>query len=68
KTTTLVVHALDDPWIPASCYTGVDWSHLPTIETALTPRGGHLGFHGLGSRAPWHDRVTAQWLARRACD
>ncbi|HEY4848149.1 MAG TPA: alpha/beta fold hydrolase [Methylocella sp.] len=62
---TLVLHALDDPWIPAACYTAIDWSRLPMIAAALTPRGGHLGFHGQGSRVPWHDRVTAWWLARR---
>jgi predicted alpha/beta-fold hydrolase len=62
---TLILHALDDPWIPAACYTAVDWSRLPMIEAALTPRGGHLGFHGRGSRIPWHDRVTAWWFARR---
>jgi hypothetical protein len=36
----------------------------------IAPRFGyrdprHLGFHGRGSRIPWHDRVTACWLARR---
>jgi uncharacterized protein len=61
---TLILHALDDPWIPAECYRAVDWSRLPMIETALTPRGGHLGFHGRGSRVAWHDRVTAQWLSK----
>ncbi|MGH6842243.1 MAG: YheT family hydrolase, partial [Methylocella sp.] len=62
---TLVIHALDDPWIPAACYTAIDWPRLPMIEAVLTPRGGHLGFHGRDSRVPWHDRVTASWLARR---
>jgi uncharacterized protein len=62
---TLILHALDDPWTPAACYTGIDWSALPMIEANLTPRGGHLGFHGQGSRVPWHDRVTAWWLARK---
>jgi uncharacterized protein len=62
---TLILHALDDPWIPAACYTAIDWPRLPMIEAVLTPRGGHLGFHGRGSRVPWHDRVTAWWLARR---
>ena len=66
KIPTLIVHALDDPWIPSSCYTAVDWSRLPIIETALTPKGGHLGFHGVGSPTPWHDRVTAIWLAKLA--
>jgi uncharacterized protein len=62
---TLVLHALDDPWIPAACYAAIDWSRLPIIEAMLTPRGGHLGFHGRGSCVPWHDRVTAWWFARR---
>ncbi len=62
---TLILHALDDPWIPASCYTAIDWPRLPVIESVLTPRGGHLGFHSRGSRVPWHDQVTAWWLARR---
>ncbi|MCX7900536.1 MAG: alpha/beta fold hydrolase [Methylocystis sp.] len=61
---TLVIHALDDPWIPASCYEAVDWPRLPMVETAFSPRGGHLGFHGAGSRFGWHDRVAAAWLAR----
>jgi len=62
---TLILHALDDPWIPADCYTAIDWSRLPMIEAVLTSGGGHLGFHGQGSRIPWHDRVTAWWLSRR---
>lgn len=62
---TLILHALDDPWIPAACYTAIDWMRLPMIKTVLSPRGGHLGFHGRGSRVPWHDRVTEGWFARR---
>jgi uncharacterized protein len=62
---TLILHALDDPWIPGECYTAIDWPRLPMIEAVLTTRGGHLGFHGQGSRVPWHDLVTAWWLARR---
>ncbi len=62
---TLILHALDDPWIPAACYNSIDWPRLPMIEAHLTPRGGHLGFHGVGSAVPWHDRVTEGWLERR---
>src|SRR5579883_1161600 len=65
KQPVLILHALDDPWIPAACYSEIDWSRLPMIEARLTPRGGHLSFHGCGSRIPWHDRVTAWWLARQ---
>jgi uncharacterized protein len=62
---TLILHALDDPWIPGECYTAVIWQRLPVVEAVLPPRGGHLGFHGRGSPVPWHDRVTAWWLARK---
>ncbi len=62
---TLVIHALDDPWIPRLCYDGIDWRRLRMIETALSPHGGHLGFHGVGSRVPWHDRVVLAWLRER---
>jgi predicted alpha/beta-fold hydrolase len=61
---TLILHALDDPWIPAACYTAIDWPSLTMIGAPLTLRGGHLGFHGQGSLVPWHDRVTALWLER----
>lgn len=61
---TLVVHAMDDPWIPAESYAAIDWARLANVETAFTPRGGHLGFHGRGSRTGWHDLVTAAWLKR----
>jgi predicted alpha/beta-fold hydrolase len=62
---TLILHALDDPWIPAACYAAIDWSRLPMIEAPLTPRGGHLGFHGQGSPVAWHDRRASWWLERR---
>ncbi|MBG0803560.1 alpha/beta fold hydrolase [Methylocystis sp. H4A] len=62
---TLILHALDDPWVPAESYTAIDWSRLPAIEPALTQGGGHMGFHGVGSLTPWHDRVTALWLTQK---
>lgn len=62
---TLILHALDDPWIPSDTYTGVDWLGLQAIEPVLSPGGGHLGFHASDSRIPWHDRVTAWWLEQR---
>ncbi|NUJ78467.1 alpha/beta fold hydrolase [Methylocystis sp. FS] len=62
---TLILHALDDPWVPAESYTAIDWSNLPMIEAALTQGGGHMGFHGVGSLTPWHDRATALWLKQK---
>lgn len=63
KLPTLVIFALDDPWIPAADYEAVDWRRLPAVETAFASGGGHLGFHGRGSDVGWHDLVTARWLS-----
>ncbi|MFO1125023.1 MAG: alpha/beta fold hydrolase [Methylocystis sp.] len=62
---TLILQALDDPWIPGECYTAIDWSTLPAIDAVLTPGGGHMGFHGADSLTPWHDRAAAQWLRQK---
>jgi hypothetical protein len=63
---TLIVAALDDPWIPGAAYRVEPWHENPHL-TVLTPRhGGHVGFHGRGSPVPWHDRSFAAFLEERA--
>lgn len=62
---TLVLHAMDDPWIPARCYEAIDWKGVTSVETVFSPRGGHLGFHDRSSRIGWHDRVMTAWLDKR---
>jgi predicted alpha/beta-fold hydrolase len=52
---TLVIHALDDPWIPGAAYTGFNWQGNPRLLPLLPAQGGHVGFHGIGTRVPWHD-------------
>ena len=59
---TLVVHALDDPWIPGTAYEGFPSACNRQLVPLLPRRGGHVGFHGRGSRVPWHDRCLARWL------
>jgi predicted alpha/beta-fold hydrolase len=61
---TLVIHATNDPWIPMTPYEQVDWSANPAL-TPLFGAGGHVGFHGLGSRVAWHDRAIAAFLLSR---
>ncbi len=61
---SLVIHALDDPWIPSDAYRGVAWSRNPQLVPLLPAGGGHVGFHGQGSKIPWHDRCLALWLDR----
>ena len=60
---TLLIHALDDPWIPPDAYLAYDWRRNPNLVPLITPRGGHVGFQGRDSRVPWHDQCIAQFLA-----
>jgi uncharacterized protein len=53
---TLVIHALDDPWIPGTMYERVAWQANRHLLPLLPAQGGHVGFHGRGARLPWHDR------------
>ncbi len=61
---TLLMHALDDPWIPSTMYTDYPWSTNPNLEALLPRGGGHVGFHARGDRVPWHDRCLAVFLER----
>ena len=59
---TLVIHALDDPWIPGAMYEEVPWASNPSLHPLLPAGGGHVGFHGRGARAAWHDRCIARFF------
>ncbi len=59
---TLVVHAEDDPWIPAGAHRRFDWSVNPQLRLAMTSAGGHVGFHGRGHAVPWHDREIGRFF------
>jgi uncharacterized protein len=63
-TPTLVIHALDDPWIPGSSYTDFEWRLAPYLVPLLPKRGGHVGFHGIGTTTPWHD-LHIGWFFER---
>src|SRR5262249_47641554 len=56
---TLVIHALNDPWIPARIYRAVDWRANARLIPLLPRGGGHVGFHGWGSQAAVH----GLWIA-----
>lgn len=62
---TLVVHALDDPWIPPDAYQTFAWREQPHLTPLLTRNGGHVGFHAHDSREAWHDRCVAMFFANR---
>jgi len=54
-TPTLLIHAADDPWIPAAGYRAVDGSANPALTHLMPERGGHVGFHQRGDPPTWHD-------------
>lgn len=59
---TLMIHARDDPWIPATPYEVLQKHRLPHIRIILTPGGGHVGFHATGHIETWHDRCVDVFL------
>jgi len=59
---TLVVHALDDPWIPGAGYQAFPWRANAALVPLLQRHGGHLGFHGRDSATPWHLHAAIAFL------
>jgi predicted alpha/beta-fold hydrolase len=60
----LIVHALDDPFIPPEAVRSVECTGALKLE--LLPAGGHLGFISQGAWAGdrrWLDTRLAAWLA-----
>lgn len=68
---TLLLHALDDPWVPAAAavqlaqaVAALPDTALPPLQVLLTPTGGHNGFHaaGDGPVCSWSDALVLRWL------
>ncbi len=60
KTPMLLIHAEDDPWVPAKSYGKIDWRRNPDLHALVSPGGGHVGFHGVGMAHPWYvTRITS---------
>ena len=64
KVPTLILHALNDPWIPASSYRNLQSRSSDSVEIMLTGSGGHVGFHEQGFAETWHDRQIDRFLKR----
>jgi len=60
---TLVIHAQDDPWIPARSYREFDWTTNASLCLATPRSGGHVGFHGRGDGTAWHDQEIGRFFA-----
>lgn len=58
---TLLIHAEDDPWIPADAYRTALRTGNGRLTCLLAASGGHVGFH---DRSPvaWHDRCLLRFF------
>jgi predicted alpha/beta-fold hydrolase len=56
----LMIHAADDPWIPAASYRGI--APNPNLISRLLHSGGHVGFHAKGLDIPWHDLALQKFI------
>lgn len=64
---TLILHAVDDPFVPVAAVPhGCDRTN-PWLETRFPARGGHVGFVSGTPWAPqfWAEEQAAAYLARR---
>jgi predicted alpha/beta-fold hydrolase len=57
---TLLIHAADDPWIPAESYRGI--APNPNLISLIPHSGGHVGFHASGTDVPWHDTALGKFI------
>jgi len=59
---TLLVHAQDDPFVPAGAIPHATIAASPWLTAAITPHGGHVGFVG---GPPWRPAFWAEDEAAR---
>ena len=60
---TLVMHARNDPWVPAAPYAATAWHTNDRLVPLIAGAGGHVGFHGKGATAPWYAERIVSFLA-----
>ncbi|MEN8164078.1 MAG: alpha/beta fold hydrolase [Acidobacteriota bacterium] len=68
RTPTLVVHSMDDPFLPAGAIPTGSLEANAFLQPVITRRGGHVGFvTGANPLKPvfWAENVIADWLVER---
>lgn len=61
---SLLIHAANDPWIPAASYIPALSLENQQVRTLLLEKGGHVGFHQLDGESAWHDEVVRAFFAK----
>lgn len=67
RTPVLILHAADDPFLPADAIPRHDLAANPHLATCLVPRGGHVGFVSGPPWGPvfWAEQQAAAYLAEQ---
>lgn len=60
---TLLVNALDDPFLPPSCYPRDEAAANPFLTLEMPRAGGHVGFVSLHSRHYWSETRCVEFLS-----
>ncbi|MEM9289265.1 MAG: alpha/beta fold hydrolase [Pseudomonadota bacterium] len=63
---TLVLHAADDPWIPAGSYEAYRPDTDHRVKMLIAPKGGHVGFHMGGHAEPAYCAAAKRWFKAAA--
>ena len=64
-TPLLLLHARNDPWIPAAPYEDIARDTPPNVTLVLTDDGGHVGFHDRHNATPWYNTVMRAYVENR---
>ncbi|MGH1419033.1 MAG: YheT family hydrolase [Hyphomicrobiaceae bacterium] len=59
---TLLIHAENDPWIPATPYRKLKENCPANLNVVLASSGGHVGFHAKDAMHTWYDRLISRFL------
>jgi predicted alpha/beta-fold hydrolase len=59
---TLIINALDDPFLPEESYPFLEAKSNPNLGFIPTSYGGHVGFSLKGSKFYWEEQMIAQFL------
>lgn len=64
KTPTLIVNALDDPFLPKECYPYEEANQNENINLMTPKYGGHVGFIQKGKKTYWSEDVILDFLEK----
>lgn len=64
KVPTLLIYALDDPFVPAGQYHERNWEKLTHLQPLIVPSGGHAGFQTSDFDSSWHDHCIDRFVRR----